>query len=173
MDEADDEIHARLAAFLPRLRRFCHGLTGTRDKGGDLLQSTVERALSRIDRWQPGTSLESWMLKMASNLHIDLIRAERVRGTSVDVEEAAGISGGDELARMEFRSELEAVNTALIAMSPELRQVLTAVVIDERSYKEAAELFDIPIGTVMSRLSRARQFVANYVKGTPSEGVAA
>lgn len=173
MAEANDEIHARLISFLPRLRRFCHGLTGTREKGDDLLQSTVERALSRIDRWQTGTSLENWILKMASNLHIDMIRADRVRGTSVEIETAYDISGEDELAKLEFRSEIDAVNNALNAMPAELRQVLTAVVIDGCSYKEAADLFDVPIGTVMSRVSRARRFVERYVNKAPKEGVAA
>ncbi|MCB2079333.1 MAG: RNA polymerase sigma factor [Novosphingobium sp.] len=173
MAEANEEIRARLISFLPRLRRFCHGLTGSREQGDDLLQSTVERALSRIDRWQPGTSLENWILKLASNLHIDIIRAEKVRGVSVEIESAYDVCGEDEVARLEFRSEIDAVNSAIAAMSPELRQVLTAVVIDGRTYKEAAELFDIPIGTVMSRVARARSFVGRYVDRSPREGVAA
>lgn len=173
MAETNDEITRRLISFLPRLRRFCHGLTGTREKGDDLLQSTVERALTRIDQWQAGTNLEGWVFKMASNLHIDMIRAERSRGISVEIDEISEISGEDEEARMEFRSELEAINGALALMSAELRQVLTAVVIDERSYKETAELFDIPIGTVMSRVSRARRFLEQYRNRTPNKGVAA
>ena len=83
---AKEQIHARLVAFLPRLRRFCHGLTGNADQGDDLLQATFERALSRIDQWQAGTNLENWVFRMASNLNIDRHRALKVRGVSVDVE---------------------------------------------------------------------------------------
>jgi RNA polymerase sigma-70 factor (ECF subfamily) len=162
-----------VVAFLPRLRRFCHGLTGNRDSGDDLLQATVERALSRRELWQDGTSLENWMMRMASNLNIDRIRAQRVRGIPVDVEEAFDLPGEDELARLEFRSELEAVRAALAAMPAELRMVMTAVVLDGQPYREAAETLEIPIGTVMSRLSRARQFVDAFVRRGPERMVAA
>lgn len=173
MAEPDDQIHARIIAFLPRLRRFCHGLAGSREHGDDLLQSTVERALARIDMWQPGTSLENWIMKMASNLHIDLIRAERVRGVPIEIEAAPDLSGEDELSRLEFRSEIDAVERALKAMPVDLRQVLCAVVVDGMSYSEAAELFEIPIGTVMSRVSRARGFVQRFMDRAPGEDVAA
>lgn len=162
-EATQERIHARLVAFLPRLRRFCHGLTGNADQGDDLLQATVERALSRIDQWQAGTNLENWVFRMASNLNIDMIRARRVRGFPVDIDQAQDVPGEDLLAALEFRSELDAVRTALVAMPPELRAVMAAVTLDGRSYREAAEILEIPIGTVMSRLSRARQFVEAHV----------
>jgi RNA polymerase sigma-70 factor (ECF subfamily) len=170
---AKEQIHARLVAFLPRLRRFCHGLTGNADQGDDLLQATFERALSRIDQWQAGTNLENWVFRMASNLNIDRHRAQKVRGVSVDVEEVYDLAGEDELAKLEFRSELDAVRSALASLPPELRAVMTTVVLEEKSYREAAELLDIPIGTVMSRLSRARQFIEAHVNRSPERGVAA
>jgi RNA polymerase sigma-70 factor (ECF subfamily) len=170
---AKEQIHARLVAFLPRLRRFCHGLTGTADQGDDLLQATFERAISRIDQWQAGTNLENWVFRLASNLNIDRLRSQRVRGVPVDVEEAYDLPGEDELARLEFRSELDAVRTALAALPVELRTVMAAVVLEERTYREAAELLEIPIGTVMSRMSRARQFIEAHVNRSPERGVAA
>lgn len=170
---AREEVTTRLVAFLPRLRRFCHGLTGNRDSGDDLLQATVERALSRWDQWQTGTSLENWVYRMASNLHIDRIRAQRVRRISVDIDEAHEIPGEDELARLEFRSELDAVHAALAAMPDDLRAVMSAVVLDGQSYKDAADVLGIPIGTVMSRVSRARQFVVAYVRRGPERMIAA
>jgi RNA polymerase sigma-70 factor (ECF subfamily) len=170
---AKEQIHARLVAFLPRLRRFCHGLTGTADQGDDLLQATFERAISRIDQWQAGTNLENWVFRLASNLNIDRLRSQRVRGVPVDVEEAYDLPGEDELARLEFRSELDAVRTALAALPVELRAVMAAVVLEEKTYREAAELLEIPIGTVMSRMSRARQFLEAHVNRSPERGVAA
>jgi len=165
---AKDQIHSRLVAFLPRLRRFCHGLTGNADMGDDLLQATFERALSRIDQWQAGTNLENWVYKLASNLNIDRLRALRVRGVVVDIEEAFDLAGEDELARMEFRSELDAVNAAMADMPAELRQVIAAVVLAGQSYREAADMMEIPIGTVMSRLTRARKIIEQRVNRAPS-----
>lgn len=170
---AKEQIHARLVAFLPRLRRFCHGLTGTADQGDDLLQATFERAIARIDQWQAGTNLENWVFRLASNLNIDRLRSQRVRGVPVDVEEAYDLPGEDELAWLEFRSELDAVQTALAALPVELRAVMAAVVLEEKTYREAAELLEIPIGTVMSRMSRARQFIEARVNRSPERGVAA
>jgi RNA polymerase sigma-70 factor (ECF subfamily) len=129
--------------------------------------------LSRLDQWQTGTSLENWMFKLASNLHIDQFRSQKVRGISVDIEEAHALAGDDALERLEFRSELEAVRAALAAMPQELRAVMTTVVLDGQSYREAAELLDMPIGTIMSRLSRARQFVEAHVRRGPERSAAA
>jgi RNA polymerase sigma-70 factor (ECF subfamily) len=170
---AKEEVRSRIVAFLPRLRRFCHGLAADRDLGDDLLQATVERALSRWEQWQAGTSVENWVFKMASNLNIDRIRALKVRGIAVAIDEAGELPGADELAKLEFRSELEAAKAAMAAMPVQLREVLTCVVLDERSYRDAAEILDIPIGTVMSRLSRARQFVDAYVNRGPERTMAA
>ena len=170
---APEPFRTRLVAFLPRLRRFCHGLCGDRDAGDDLLQATVERALTRHNQWEEGTSLENWVFKMASNLNIDRLRAKKVRGISVEVEEAYDLPGEDMLASLEFRSELEAARAALAAMPADLRTVMTTVVINGSSYREAADMLDIPIGTVMSRVSRARQFVDAYVRRGPERMAAA
>ncbi|MBC2669662.1 RNA polymerase sigma factor [Novosphingobium piscinae] len=173
-EPAKDELRGRIVAFLPRLRRFCRGLAGgDGDRGDDLLQAAVERALSRLDQWQPGTSLENWIFKLTTNLHIDQIRSQRARGIAVELEEAFELPGENELERLEFRSELEAVRAALTAMPPDLRNVMTAVVLDGHSYRDAAELLAVPIGTVMSRLARARQFVEVYVRRGPERMVAA
>jgi len=167
------DLRTRIVAFLPRLRRFCRGLAGGSDRGDDLLQATVERALARLDQWQPGTSLENWIFKLATNLNIDQFRSQKVRGISVEIEEAYELAGDDELERLEFRSELEAVLAALAAMPPELSAVMTTVVLDGQSYRETATLLDVPIGTVMSRLSRARQFVEAHVRRGPERIIAA
>ena len=166
-------FQAQLVALLPRLRRFCHGLTGNRDLGDDLLQIAVERALARFEQWEAGSSLENWVMKIASNANIDRLRAEKVRGTAIEIDEALDLPGEDQLAILEFRSELEAARAALAAMPSHLREVMATVVIDGRSYREAAELLEVPIGTVMSRVSRARQFVEAYVRRGPERMAAA
>lgn len=168
----NEQVHARLVAFLPRLRRFCHGLTGNADLGDDLLQASFERALSRLDQWQDGTNLENWVFRLARNLNIDRLRALRVRGVTVDIDQAYDLAGEDELARLETRSELDAVNAALGAMPVELREVMAVVVLDGQSYRTAAELLEIPIGTVMSRLSRARQLIEARLNRTADGALA-
>lgn len=170
---AKEQIHSRLVAFLPRLRRYCHGVAGSPDQGDDLLQATFERALSRIDQWQAGTNLENWVFRLATNINIDRHRALKVRGVPVDIDEVYDLPGEDEVARLEFRSELEAVRAAMAGLPVELRAVLAAVVLDGQSYREAADMLDIPIGTVMSRLSRARQLVEAKINRNPEQGLAA
>jgi RNA polymerase sigma-70 factor, ECF subfamily len=163
--EPTEDVKPRIIAFLPRLRRFCMALTGSHDQCDDLLQETVERALTRIEQWQAGTSLESWMFRIAQNLHIDRIRAQGRRGQTVDVDEMANMAGDDGRTIVEARSELTHVQAAMAALPEEQRSVLALVVIDGRSYKEAAAILELPIGTVMSRISRARQAVDLYLNG--------
>src|SRR5262249_59526826 len=82
-----------MVELLPRLRRFAVALTGDLDQGDDLVQETCMRALSRVDQYQPGTRLDSWMYRIAQNLWLDRMRAKKVRGVQVDVEAAEGLAG--------------------------------------------------------------------------------
>ena len=75
-----EEVRRELIAFLPRLRRFTRALTGSRDDGDELLQATCERAIRHIDKWEAGTRLDSWMFKIARNLHLNTIRSRGIRG---------------------------------------------------------------------------------------------
>src|SRR6476661_10440393 len=88
-----DEFRTRMVEFLPRLRRFAIALTGDLDQGDDLVQETCLRALSRVDQWQPGTRLDSWMYRIAQNIWLDRTRAKKVRGVQVDVEAAEALAG--------------------------------------------------------------------------------
>lgn len=160
-----DSVRARIVAFLPRLRRFCTVMARNEDRGDDLMQATVERALTRIDQWQPGSSLESWMFRIAQNIHIDEVRALSRRGTSVNVEELASLAGDDGRAVVEVRSDLNRARAAMDALPDDQRALMALVVLDGRSYKEAAEILGIPIGTVMSRIARARQSIDRALHG--------
>jgi RNA polymerase sigma-70 factor (ECF subfamily) len=165
-DNADLQgVRPRIVAFLPRLRRFCAVLARNEDRGDDLMQATVEKALARIDQWQPGSSLESWMFRIAQNIHIDEARTQARRGTSVDIDEAMSLAGEDGRAVLEGRSDLDKARQAMAALPEEQRALMALVVLDGRSYKEAAEILDIPIGTVMSRISRARQSIDRALHG--------
>jgi len=152
-----DEIRARMVAVLPRLRRFAYALTGSTEQGDDLVQETCLRALSRVERWQPGSRLDSWMYRIAQNIWLDRVRATKVRGEVVDIEAIEAMPGADGREVTDSQLTLEAVDTALERLPAEQRLVIAMVCIEGVSYKDAAEIIGVPIGTVMSRLARARQ----------------
>jgi RNA polymerase sigma-70 factor (ECF subfamily) len=152
-----DEIQSRMVELLPRLRRFSFALTGDKDKADDLVQDTCERALAHLDQWKPGTSLDSWMYRIAQNIWFDHHRGRRAQGSVSGLDEVENMAGVDGRNVTESRLTLAAVSAG-IARLPAEQQVLVAMVcVEGISYKEAASILGIPIGTVMSRLSRARQ----------------
>jgi RNA polymerase sigma-70 factor, ECF subfamily len=159
------DIRNQIVALLPRLRRFCMAIAGGRDAGDDLVQATVERALLRSDQWQQGTRLDSWMFRIAQNIRIDLARATKVRGVQIDVDELVSLKGDDGLLIVEARSDLAAAQAGMAALPEDQRALMALVVLDGQSYKDAAEILDIPIGTVMSRLARARRSIDTHVHG--------
>lgn len=152
--------------LLPRLRRFCMRLTGSSDAGDDLTQSTVERALSKIDHWQAGTRLDSWIFRIARNINIDEARA-RIRSSeqcdSIATENAIGEDGRD---ITENRSTLACIRSAMATLTEDQRALVMLVIVEGKSYREAADKLNIPIGTVMSRIARARQTITLAVNST-------
>jgi RNA polymerase sigma-70 factor (ECF subfamily) len=143
-----------IAALLPRLRRFARALTFNREDADDLVQVAVERALGRSEQWEPGTRLDSWMFRIIKNAWIDEVRS-RSRRTELFVPEAAGEQVGDNFA--EAHQQRLAIEKAVSMLSDEHRLVVGLVLIDGLAYKEAAEVLEIPIGTLTSRLARARE----------------
>lgn len=171
VEELDTELplkatRDRIIDLLPRLRRFCMGLTGSSDAGDDLTQSTVERALTKIDRWQEGTRLDSWVFRIARNINIDEVRARTRSSEQCDNEATDNAVGVDGREITETRSTLAHVTTALRQLSPDQRALVEMVIVEGKSYREAAEILDIPVGTVMSRIARARFTLANAIEDT-------
>ena len=160
----DQAVVQEMAALLPRLRRFAYGLTGAIDAGDDLLQSTCERALSRLHLWQPGTRLDSWMYRIMQNLWIDDLRAGRRREVATGVEVLDAVVGGDAETEMAMRLDLAVVRRQMADLPPDQRAVLLLVGVEGLSYKDAAAVLEIPIGTVMSRLARARLALARALE---------
>ena len=147
-----DEVRRQIVELLPRLRRFAYALTGEMERGDDLVQETCVRALSRIDQWEAGTRLDSWMYRIAQNIWFDRARALKVRGETIDIDMAPEVTGDDGRAVTEGRLTLQAVSAAMTKLPNEQRSVVALICIEGLSYKEAAEALEIPIGTVMSRL---------------------
>ena len=166
-----DDIRVRMVAVLPRLRRFAYALTGSTEQGDDLVQDACLRALSRMDLWQPGTRLDSWMYRIAQNIWLDRLRANKVRGEAVDIETMAGVTGTDGRVVTESELTLQAVAAAMARLPAEQRATVALVCVEGASYKEAAEISGVPVGTVMSRLARARRTL-NALLNSPDSAVA-
>lgn len=162
----NDEVRRELIAFLPRLRRFAHALSGNADDGDDLLQATCERAIRHIDRWQPGTRLDSWMFTIARNLHLNAVRSRGIRGDHLvpaDSDREPG-TPTDGAAVIESRLTYEAVRRFVGRLPAEQRSILLLVCVEGLSYREVAALMDLPLGTVTSRLARARMTLKALVE---------
>jgi len=157
-----ETIRARMTAALPRLRRFALSLAGNAADADDLVQDTVERALRNLHKWKPDTKLESWMFRIAQNLWIDQLRARKVRMAD-PIEEAHLAEDGARAA--EARLTLADTARALQRLPEEQRAVVALVLIEGIAYREAAEILGVPIGTVTSRLARAREALAAQLFG--------
>ena len=149
-------------AHIPALRRYARLLTGDRSRADDLVQDTLERACVKWTLWQPGSALRSWLLTLMHNLYLNQRRdwrhdESRANLDEVNEEEASHEPFANVGARMDLQQ-------ALAQMSPALREVLLLVTLEEYSYAEAAGILDIPIGTVMSRLHRAREQLRSLVQ---------
>ena len=155
------ELGCRMVALLPRLRSFATSLTHDQTLCEDLVQETCVRALERLDQWRPDSRLDSWMYRIAQNLWIDQLRAQKARGEIVDIAAVGEFSDCD--GRLVAETRLAILELAKrIARLPLDQQVLIRLVcVDGLSYEEAAEALDSPTGTVMSRLARARTALGN------------
>lgn len=164
-DAADRDIRAAMVALHPRLRRFAFGLTGSADEADDLVQAAFERALTRLHQWQPGTRLDSWMYRIVHSIRINRLKAERVRGSHLERVDPDSQTGSDGRHDMEMSLTLESIRRFLQRLPEEQRSAVLLVTVEGLSYKEAAETLGVPIGTVTSRLARARMAIAEFVDG--------
>jgi RNA polymerase sigma factor (sigma-70 family) len=149
-----DRLRDELVNLLPRLRRFGRALTRHREDADDLVQVAVERALNRAEQWAPGTRLDSWLFRIMKNAWIDEIRA-RNRRDEVLLPEEAGEHVG--VASMDAHADALAVQQAMNRLNDDQRAAVALVLVEGLPYKEAAEVLDIPVGTLTSRLARARE----------------
>ena len=147
-------LHAELAALLPRLRRFARSLTFHREDADDLVQIAVEKAMNRSAHFEPGTRVDSWMFRIIKNAWIDEVRSRSRRDHLFAPEEEGEHVGDDSAAAHQQRL---AIQKAMSLLSEDHRIVIGLVLVDGLPYKEAAAVLEIPVGTLMSRLSRARE----------------
>jgi RNA polymerase sigma-70 factor, ECF subfamily len=165
-ESTSDEVRKQLGQFIPRLRRFALTLTRSQVDADDLVQSTLERALAYVQQWESGTRLDSWLYRIAQNLWIDQCRRARVRG-STESADATVLTGEDGRDICERQLMVRDAVRALASLPEDQQTVLALVSIEGLSYAEAAKVLNVPIGTVMSRLARARRAIAAQVLGKP------
>lgn len=156
MTSAAEQTRSDIAAMLPRLRRFARALTGNVADADDIVQIAVERALMRIDQFQPGTKLDAWLFSIVRNAWIDEARSRTRRGRMFAPAELGEQVGADGAAEMHARLEASDVWTAMRKLPDEQREAVALVCVEGLAYREAADALGVPIGTLTSRLARGR-----------------
>ena len=150
------DLSKNLIELIPRMRRFATGLSGSTDLGDELVQAACERLLRNQSRLRPDTRLDSWLYRVIRNLHIDGIRAQAARERNLrevgHVAELHVVTGNS----LDDRVHVGEVERAMRQLSDEHRAVLMLVCVEGLSYRETAEVLEVPMGTVTSRLVRAR-----------------
>lgn len=167
MSTAAEEVGKQLIAFLPNMRRFALSLSRNATLADDLVQLACERALASAGSFQPGTRFDAWIFRIVRNLWIDQIRREKTAGRQDDIhdlQDTLTATGGSEA---EDKLMLSDTWRAISALPPDQREVLILVCVEELSYRDAADALEVPIGTVMSRLARARINLAKAVGINP------
>jgi len=156
------EVVAQIEQEIPRLRRFARAMVRDSALADDLVQECLERALSRLHLWQPGTNLRAWLFTILRNLHINGIRRQQTF-VDIDSEVQAGLGGrpGSQVVRLEVRD----LRRALERLPREQREVVLLIGLEGISYAEAAGILDVSIGTVKSRLSRGRRALRVLMDG--------
>lgn len=148
-----------LVALLPRLRRYAYALTGSIEEGDDLVQSACARVLEKADQ-RGAAPFDRWVMRVTRNLWIDGHRA-RSRRAEVPMAAAADHAGYDGERALAAATTLEQTRVVIAQLPVQQREVLALVAVEGYSYRDAAQLLDVPVGTVMSRLARARAAVVD------------
>jgi RNA polymerase sigma-70 factor, ECF subfamily len=148
------DLSAELVTLLPRLRRFARALTRNPHDADDLVQIALERALARAHQLRPDAALAGWVFGILRHAWIDELRA-RARSERVFAPEESGQNTGD--AGQGAQAERLSVQEAMGRLPEEQRIAVALVLVEGLSYKEAAHVMDVPIGTLTSRLARGRE----------------
>lgn len=156
---------AALTPHIPRLRRYARALVGDRYAADDLVQDTLERAMNKFHLWRPGSDLRAWLFAIMHNVYVNQLRSRAARPeTALDDGDllAQGTADADRL-------EIRDMQTAISALPAEQREVILLVALEQLSYAEVSRALGIPMGTVMSRLFRARERLRTQLAGEPQQ----
>ena len=143
----------RLTTWVPRLRRYARAIAGSREDADDLVQDTLERAWAKSALWRGVGDMRAWLFGIMHNLHVDSVRQPKIAMVSVDddlPDIPVAATQGNRLAVIDLQ-------TALNQLSIEQREIVLLVALEDMAYGDIAKTLGIPMGTVMSRLSRGRE----------------
>jgi RNA polymerase sigma-70 factor (ECF subfamily) len=158
-----NETDRQIDEHIPRLRRYARSLVWERNRADDLVQDTLERAWGRFHLWRSGSDLRAWLFSIMHNVHANNVRAD----CAVPAQQSLG---EDEMnipvrATQEDGLQVRDIQTALDLLPIEQREVLLLVGLEEMRYEEVAKILSVPVGTVMSRLSRGREHLRQIMAG--------
>jgi RNA polymerase sigma-70 factor (ECF subfamily) len=165
LSRSDETVRREIVVLLPRLRRLARAIAG--QDGDDLVQICVERALSRLSQYDPDSRLDRWMFRILKNAWIDETR-RRARKARVFAPQEAGENTGDDSAeRMQAKLEIADVAKAMAQLPEDQRLAVALVCVEGLTYREAAEVLEVPMGTLTSRLARGREALLARLGGAP------
>ena len=150
-----------IEAEIPRLRRYARALLRDDDRADDLVQDTLLRGLDRINLYRSGTDLRAWLFTIMHNQYVNSVRRSVRQRDTIVVEKLPLASPAPQLPNLELRD----LERAIARLSVEQRETLLLIGLEGMKYEEVAQICDVPIGTVRSRLSRAREEVRRMTEG--------
>ena len=155
-----------IVPYIPNLRRYARALVGDRDGADDLVQDTLERAVRKFHLWRPG-DLRAWLFSIMHNVFINQLKARKI-APEVEIDEATIAAPIPTVTSVDVLD----LQRALQNLAPEQREVLLLVALEDMTYAEVSTSLGIPIGTVMSRLSRGRERLRRLMAGeVPRSGL--
>jgi RNA polymerase sigma-70 factor, ECF subfamily len=147
-----------IVPYIPNLRRYARALVGDRDGADDLVQDTLERAVRKFHLWRPG-DLRAWLFSIMHNVFVNQLKSRKISSDQeVDDTFAAPVPGAT-------RADVLDLQRALGTLAPEQREVVLLVALEDMSYADVSRALGIPMGTVMSRLSRGRERLRRVMNG--------
>lgn len=159
-----DEFRQELIDLIPRIRRFCRVLTGNLADADDVVQACLEKAMINHDQWQAGTQLDRWVFRIARNTWLDDRRRAHNRMPHDDIADLHDLPDTDGEILVQQRGVSRMVRSAIDALPDDQRVLVGLIMLEGYTYREASEQLDLPIGTVMSRLSRAKASLAKALE---------
>jgi RNA polymerase sigma-70 factor, ECF subfamily len=147
-----------IVPYIPNLRRYARALIGDREGADDLVQDTLERAVRKFHLWKPG-DLRAWLFSIMHNVFVNQLKARKV-AYEIEIDDSIAAPQSSVTS-----TDLLDLDRALAVLSPDQREVVLLVALEDMTYAEVARALGIPIGTVMSRLSRGREKLRKLMEG--------
>jgi RNA polymerase sigma-70 factor (ECF subfamily) len=151
--------YGQVVTYIPNLRRYARALVGDRDAADDLVQDTLERAMLKFHLWRPG-NLRAWLFSIMHNVFVNQLKSRKLSPSAELDENFPGA------ASPEWVTDVRDLERALASLAAEQREVVLMVSLEDMSYQEVSRALGVPIGTVMSRLSRGRERLRRFMDGT-------